>query len=123
MKEAKGKRLYTVATFEPMYNAPKVLSNEGKAGKDISSSYTPWDGGTVNKCLVIGIERWNEERIEKILKDQSIAINQSDSIQTWQLATICNNGAATIETLILEWWNVRRTVRYHLGEMTETKIS
>ena len=41
MKEAKGKRLYTVATFEPMYNAPKVLSNEGKAGKDISSSYTP----------------------------------------------------------------------------------
>ena len=35
MKEAKGKGLYTVATFEPMNNAPNVLSNAGK-DSDIS---------------------------------------------------------------------------------------
>ena len=30
MKGVERKRLYIVATFEPMNNAPKVLSNEGK---------------------------------------------------------------------------------------------
>ena len=35
MKEVKRKRLYIVATFEPMNNAPNVLSNAGK-DSDIS---------------------------------------------------------------------------------------
>ena len=36
----KKKRLYIVAIFEPMYNAPKVLSNEGNC-RDIT--YRLWE--------------------------------------------------------------------------------
>ena len=45
MKEVKCKRLYIVATFEPMNNAPKVLSNEGK---DIKIQTRPRDGKTMD---------------------------------------------------------------------------